>query len=160
MIAAHSARRPLRWSELVIVRAWRWDALATMRSRGPMSALLHGIAIDVNCSRPCNFWKSLRRMRGVVRSRIVRSVWRSDCAFFFGSSIVRWMPSISQPSISLRVAHVPSAMSFLVEIAGPIVLLVSFGPGNTSSMAWRRWRVTVRSLFGSVVCISAMKSST
>jgi hypothetical protein len=127
--------------------------LEMMRSIGPSSALPHGIVIEMNWSFAVSVTvPDVRHMaHSVVRSWVILSG---------ESAIVRVMPSMSHPSISLRVSHVPSAMSFLVDIAGPMVLPEMLGPGNMDSMACSRVRVTLRRWVGSVVWTRAMKSST
>ena len=80
-------------------------------------------------------------------------------ALFGGNWMVRWMPLTIHPKISLVGDQVPSARSFLWEIAGPIVLPVREGPGNTFSIEWSRCLVTWRRWEAFVDCVAAMKSS-
>ena len=115
-------------------------ALAINASIGPSSGFPIGNAIDANWSLPCNCRK---RVMGTFVSRLTAlNSAKILSHFVVGSSIVNAMPSSSQPRISLRVSHVPSAMSFFTLIGGPILLPVIDGGGNISDIAFKRLLVS------------------
>ena len=159
MRAIQSSRHRRISLDNVMVEELAALAVAIARSSGPSNGFPHGIAIDANCSLPWTFWNAFSstlfevdRIKRLVSVRIVRPL-------FSGSSIVREMPSKSQPRISLRVSHVPSAMSFFTETGGPSGLLVISGGGNTLLIALRMVRASLRRISLSVLWISPMKSS-
>ena len=116
-----------------------------LRCLAVRSGLPLGIATAANCSFPCTFWNVTRGIRLAVVLRIRLVSVQMVLALLAGRSIVRAMPSKSQPRISFLVSHVPSATSFLTETGGPMVLLVISGGEKTLVMALRMARESRRS---------------
>ena len=132
-INADQSRKMFLSASFIFV-AFALSAIDSILSIGPRRALPHGSAMEVNCSLPCIFRRAETEI-GALDRRIALSSRRTASDFFGGSSIARAMPSMSQPRISFRVSQVPSSISFLVEMAGPMVLPEMDGPGKTFSIA-------------------------